>query len=295
MVPPLVAVIRAVEPDLLRAFVAHYRDRGVVDFVLGLHFTSHTPALARDRLVAACERLVGPPTVISQGPWHETVHSEIRDHLRVRAGAGWHVVANVDEFHDYPAPLVDLVAAAEQERSPIVGGLLLDRVAADGSIRPWTLEEGLEQAFPLGGYLTPRLLGGNPGKVVVAHSSVRLGLGSHRSLDDSPLNRPLVPVHHFKWRAGLVADLTLQVSEYASGRWREKGPWIRDEASKMLDHLQTNGSCINVADRRLGFRPTAIGNLPEDWEEESALALDEAMQACDEHEWSTVMAPTPRT
>ena len=293
LMPPLVAVIGPVEPDLLRAFVAHYRAYGVEEFYFGFHFTEHVSRALRDELVVVCEELVGPPTVISQGPWHETVHSEVRDHLRVRADAGWHVIADIDEFHAYPAPLTELIAAAENADSPIVGGVLLDRVAADGSIGPWSLDEGLDKAFPLGGYLTPELLGGNPGKVVAAHSSVRLGLGSHRSLDDSPINRPLVPVHHFKWRAGILQDLTRRVSEHTSGAWREKGPWIRNEAATLLGHVEQGNGRIDVSDERLKFRPAAFGVIPEGWETDSVEVLEEAMRLCDEPEWSAVQAPIP--
>ena len=202
--PPLVAVIEPVEPDLLRAFIAHYRDTVQVrEFHLGFHFTEDAPASVREELISVCEELIGPPVVISRGPWHETVHSELRDHLRARAGAGWHVIADVDEFHDYPVPLTELIDAAENAGSPIVGGLLLDRVSEDGSMRPWSPEKGLDQSYPLGGYLTPGLMGGNPGKIVAAHSSVRLGLGSHRSLDEFPVNRPLVPG---SWRTGDVGS-----------------------------------------------------------------------------------------
>lgn len=292
--PPLVAVIGPVEPELLRAFITHYRDRvGLRDFHLGFHFTEHAPRPVRDALISVCEELTGPPTIVSQGPWHETVHSELRDHLRVRAGAGWHVVADIDEFHDYPVPLPELIAAAEAAGSPVVGGLLFDRVAEDGAIRPWSLEEGLEKAYPLGGYLTPRLLGGNPGKIVAAYSSVRLGLGSHRSLDEFPLNRPLVPVHHFKWRAGILQDLERRVTEHTSGAWRETGTWIRDEASTLLGHVQQRDGAIDVTDQRIGFRPTAFGQVPEGWEKDSVELLDEAMRLCDEDEWSTVQAPIP--
>ncbi|MFD9498142.1 hypothetical protein [Streptomyces sp. NPDC060035] len=292
--PPLIAVIGPVEPDLLRAFITHYRDGvGIRDFHLAFHFTEHASRALRDQLITVCEEMVGPPTVISQGPWHETVHSELRDHLRVRAGAGWHVIADIDEFHDYPVPPAELISAAETAGSPIVGGLLFDRVAQDGSIKPWSPNEGLDKAYPLGGYLTPKLLGGNPGKIVIAHSSVRLGLGSHRSLDEFPVNRPLVPVHHFKWRAGILQDLTRRVTEHTKGDWHEKGPWIRNEASALLGHVEQQGGRIDVSDQRLMFRPAAFGKIPDGWEKDSVDLVAEAMRLCDEHEWSDVLAPIP--
>ncbi|MFJ5309817.1 hypothetical protein [Streptomyces sp. NPDC088350] len=277
---------------MLTSFITHYRERvGVSDFYLGFHFTEHAPHSVRDELLSVCEELIGPPTLISQGPWHEEVHSQLRDHLRVRAGAGWHLIADSDEFHDYPVPVTDLIADAESVGSKVIGGLLFDRVAEDGAIRSWSVEEGLEKAYPLGGYLTPRLLGGNPGKIVAAHSSVRLALGSHRNLDASPINRPLVPVHHFKWREGVLPDLARRVSEHTTGAWHEVGPWIRNEAAKLLRHVEGRDGHIDVTDERLGFRPAAFGELPEGWDKDSEELLDEAMRLSEDEDWSRELVP----
>ncbi|MFJ5309580.1 hypothetical protein [Streptomyces sp. NPDC088350] len=275
--PSLVSVIGPVEPDLLRAFIDHYRGHGIREFFLGFHFTDQASSEVRDRLLRTCEELVGPPVIISQGPWHETVHSELRDHLRVRAGVGWHVIADIDEFHDYPAPLDEIIDGAEEQNSAIVGGILFDRVARDGSLGPWSLGAGLDKAFPLGGFLTARLLGGNPGKVVAAHSSARLSLGSHRCLDEAPTNRPIVPVHHFKWRAGILEDLRRRVVNHTSGAWRENGPWIRNEATKLLDHIEGNFGRIDVTDPILAFRPACLGDLPEGWDNDTLIPIERAL------------------
>jgi hypothetical protein len=267
-------VIGPVEPDLLRAFVQHYRGHGVREFLFAFHFTEHVPKQRREELVFTCEELVGPPVLISRGPWHETVHSELREHLRLRAGEGWHSIADIDEFHDYPAPPEELIAAAEAVYSPVVGGVMLDRVAADGSITGWHPQKGLDASFPLGGFLTYTLLDANPCKIVMAHSSVRLALGSHRSPDHEPVNEPLVPVHHFKWRDGIQEDLARRVSEHGSGAWRESSPAIRTEAAILLAHLEEYGGRVDIADPRLKFRPARLGTLPENWHEDSKAIAD---------------------
>ncbi|MEU6934985.1 hypothetical protein AB4225_36125 [Streptomyces sp. 2RAF24] len=45
-------------------------------------------------------------------------------------------------------------AQAEDIGRKVGRGLMLDRVAADGSLAPWRPGPGLERAFPLGGHLT---------------------------------------------------------------------------------------------------------------------------------------------
>ena len=66
--------------------------------------------------------------VVSTGPWHEHLHSDLREALRRQAGPGWHLIADSDEFHTYPAPVPEITGAAESAGSGVVGGILLDRV-----------------------------------------------------------------------------------------------------------------------------------------------------------------------
>ncbi|MCZ7460643.1 hypothetical protein [Streptomyces sp. WMMC940] len=54
------------------------------------------------------------PTGTSTGPWHEHTNTQLRDALRHRAGPGWHLLADADEFQQYPAPLNEVIAQAEK-------------------------------------------------------------------------------------------------------------------------------------------------------------------------------------
>lgn len=262
---PLIAVVGPVEPSLFRIFVEHYRRLGASDILVAFHFISEVPRHRRAAILNACRELIGHPVLISQGPWHEEIHGSLRDHLRFRAGTGWHILADVDEFHAYTEPPDRLIAAAEDAGSRQIGGLLLDRVAADGKLRAWKPEIGLDSSYPLGGFMTSRLLGGNPRKIVLAHSSLELILGSHKSRTDEPVNDPLVPVHHFKWRAGILDDLRRRVAEHTRGTWTEVSPAIRTEARAFLEHIQINGGRINIKDSRLMFQQVSLNDQPESW------------------------------
>lgn len=284
--PPLIAVLGPVEPGLLGAFTAHYRALGVIDFRLAFHFTNEAAPAAADAVLAACEELTGPPAIVSRGRWHETLHSELRDRLRAAAaaevGPGWHLLADIDEFQVHPQPLPTQIAAAERDGGLVVGGVLLDRVAADGRLTGWGpapgpggLMGGLDAAYPLGGFLTGRLLRGDPRKVVLAHSRAPLALGSHRSPGHRAGNAPLVAVHHFKWRPPVLEDLRGRVRHHTSGAWREETPAIRTEAARLLAHLDAHGGRIDVTDPRLGWRPVTLTGLPPWWPRAAARVAGE--------------------
>jgi hypothetical protein len=271
--PPLVSVIGPVEPELLTAFVKHYRGLGIDSFFLGFHFPEVTSAEKRSTLLDVCHELVGRPMVVSDGAWHETLHAEIRDRLRQMAPAGWHLIADSDEFQAYPLPIPDIIKNAETVSSDTVGGLLLDRVSASGEITPWDPESGLDRSYPLGGFLTGLMLYGDPRKVVLAKSTVELTLGSHFSFKSAPTNELLVPVHHFKWRAGVLNDLNRRVIMHTSGAWHEVTPDVREEASRLLTHVTLNQGHIDVNADDPWFRPVTLTALPPWWGHESMRAL----------------------
>ncbi|WP_242646792.1 MULTISPECIES: hypothetical protein [Streptomyces] len=151
----------------------------------------------------------------------------------------------------------------------MVGGLMLDRAAADGRLAHWRPETGLDRAFPLGGHLTHRLLRGDPRKIVLAQPGIAVASGNHHAPGHKPDPDALACVHHFKWRAGVLEDLRRRVERFTSGAWAEQSPAVRDEAGRLLDHVDRHHGRIDVADPRLGFRRVALDGLPAGWAAEA--------------------------
>ncbi|WP_078964144.1 glycosyltransferase family 2 protein [Streptomyces durhamensis] len=184
--PALISVIGPVEPPLLAAWVRHYRKLGIERFLIAFHFPEHIPGTRRHELHAVAREVGIIPARTSTGPWHEHTNGELRDELRHRAGQGWHLLADADEFHQYPGALPQVIAHAEKAGHRVLGGLMLDRVTESGRLTGWRSEGGLDRAYPLGGHLTHRLLRADPRKVVLARHDVTVASGNHRS----PGHRP---------------------------------------------------------------------------------------------------------
>ncbi|WAL73184.1 hypothetical protein OU787_17715 [Kitasatospora sp. YST-16] len=271
-VPPLISVIGPVEPELLAAFTAHYRALGVARFHLAFHFPDHVTADLRQALHAACGNLGIVAEITSTGPWHESVNGALRDELRRRAGDGWHLLADSDELQTYPLGVTAAVARAEAERTGAVRGLMLDRVSSDGSLTGFDPATGLDAAYPLGGFVTHRVVRGDPRKIVLAHSSVPVAAGNHRAPGHRPVNRPPVVVHHFKWRDGVADDVRRRAEHSASGAWQTLGPSRHSEAQRVLAHLERHGGRIGV--QALGLRPVTLAAVPEWWAKEAQHIVD---------------------
>ncbi|MDH6119370.1 hypothetical protein ABH930_000612 [Kitasatospora sp. GAS204A] len=291
--PALVAVVGPVEPALLTAWTAHYRQLGVERFHLAFHFPEHVPGAWRHQMLDTARALDLPTGQVSTGPWHEHTNTELRDALREQAGPGWHLLADSDEFHTYPAPLTEVTTAAEENGRAVVGALMLDRVSADGRLALWRPESGLDRAFPLGGHLTHRLLHGDPRKIVLALSDVAVASGNHRAPGRQPDPHALACVHHFKWRSGVLDDLRRRVDHFTTGAWTEHTPAVRTEATRLLQHIDRHQGRIDVSDPRLGFRHVTLDGLPDGWAAEAAQIHAAWRPPRQSRPGSTISSPSP--
>ena len=273
--PPLISTVGPVEPALLDAFFTHYQSLGIERFLIALHFPEPTDPERKAALQEVCRKRIGEPEIIVEEPWHENASDPLRDELRARAGHGWHLLVDADEFQNYQRPLSAVIEAAEADRQLVVGGVMIDRVAADGALTGWSPEVGLDAGYPLGGFLTAELLGGNARKIVLAHSDVHdVSTGNHRVPGMRPRNKPIVMIHHFKWRAGVLEYLRKRAEMFASGTWREVAPASREEAMRLMSHVAENGGKINVFDPALPFRRVDLHTVPPWWHDEAQQLRD---------------------
>jgi len=272
--PTLIAVIGPVEASLLHEFVLHYAKLGIDRFMLGFHFPEETQALTKHELLATCRELIGHPEIVSEGPWHATVNSELRDRMRHQAGSGWHLLADIDEFQFYPMQIQELIDLVECSGGRYIRGLMLDRISADGHLCSWSLPKGLDNTYPLGGFLTHSILKADPRKVVLAHSSAEISRGNHIGSGSPGQVGPLVIVHHFKWRAGVENYLRHRIAMFSAGAWREKTPAVRMQAQRFLSYLRMNNGRVNVENSTPWFRPVNLRELPSWWEVESRSLAD---------------------
>jgi len=291
--PTLVALIGPVEPDLLDAWVRHYRALGVEQFTLGFHFPDHVPDQTRQLVLETCRHSGITPALVSTGPWHEHTNPELTGELRAMAGDGWHLIADSDELHTYPAPLGEILGDCEHRGTKSVGGLMLDRVSLDGQLAGWNPTLGLDASYPLGGFLTHGLLHADPRKIVLVQSGVVLSSGNHRAPGHRPANRPPILVHHFKWRVGIRDDLERRERHSLDGSWHTDSPAIPAEARRLLDHLDQHDGRIDVDDPILHFEPVTLTEQPDWWAEQATAIVDTWRPPRQNASGSTTSSPSP--
>lgn len=269
--PTLIAVIGPVDPALFAAWVSHYRVLGVTRFQVGFRFPSHTSAERRQELRAACRSLGLRPTAICCGDWSEHTDTELRNVLREKAGTGWHLLAGAQEFHQFPLPLGDVIDDAERAGAPVVGGVLLDRVTADGHLPKLRTQGQLDATFPLGGHLTYRLLGGDPRRVVLARSEVSVAPGNQRTAGQEAYQGAVAAVHHFAWHTDAMDVLRRSAVSGVTGAGPE--PSGEEETRFLLGLVERLAGRIDVADVRLRFRHVSLAEMPYGWHDEAGRVM----------------------
>ncbi|MGF1607125.1 MAG: hypothetical protein ACFB22_12395 [Rhodothalassiaceae bacterium] len=271
---------------LLRPFIHHYRDLGVAP--AAMHFLLNGGG-SEDAAIGAAQAILREEGVAEPVVWTEAYTSDRmwaqRRALQSRvAGAqDWVISADVDEFHEYPADLADLLRHCDRQGVNCVQGVFIDRVAADGRLislshgdSPWQTYPvqaeimcalartgahhdwyGTVKVMAIKGDLLPSRGGHHPlgGQSRAPAYLFGRPLGSF-PLIDRPWLRFSIPcrVHHFKWTDTLIPSLQTRLATPGVSRAGA------EYGAKILAHLeQTHAFDLHCFPRR---RPTPFDRLP---------------------------------
>lgn len=236
--------------DVLHATLAHYQALGVDETTIQLMLNAEDDALAVETYAIAA-RLGCRVTTAVRGPWLALQERVWRDSMRAHPDE-WCLLADQDELQVYPDDLRSLLAYCDRKGYEYITGAFVDRIAADGGFPPLRPDVSLVAQFPLGGFLSWPLLGSDPRKVVAAKGRVPLVRGQHlaRSGVPCPIDELFVPVHHFKWTAGVVERLRARVA-----LCRNTGESHGVESERFLAYHARQGGRIDLTDARFLIAP----------------------------------------
>lgn len=175
----------------------------------------------------------------------------------------WIIVADSDEFHEYPTKDVKVFLKKLDFRNiNIVNGIFLDRVSINGSLEELYYDSHIFEEFPLGCQLHRSFSLGTPKKVMAFKGYLRINRGHHRIalcwfwnrrnyLDLTPWDscppKILVElksyarrlnVHHFKWMKGQY-----EATQHKAKVWANTS--VGKSYHNVLKHLeQCGGICV---------------------------------------------------
>lgn len=181
----------------------------------------------------------------------------------------WIVVADSDEFHQYPGNnITTFLNKLDSKRINLVNGLFLDRLAADGSLIEPTNHSHLFSQFSLGCQMHRTFNLGTAKKVMAFKGNLRINRGHHRLalcwfwnrrnyLDltiwktcppDDRIKIKQYPkrlnVHHFKWMKGQY-----EATHHKAEVW--KGTSVGKSYEAVLNHfIKCGGVCVRTPSMR---------------------------------------------
>jgi len=245
----MLAVITTIvyEASLLPHFLDHYKHLGVNRFIIGTHPQIHDTV----RNMVANQPVELFP--ISFRMLSTGVEGNNKDELRQEAKFtrnDWLIPADLDEFNQYVAPPLDLIARAEAENVSHYRGKFADRLSFDGTLSLDHPLPSIWEQYPLEADISQRLVQGCTDKVTLVRGDQSLSAGHHtvEGVDPAPIS---CTVHHFKWRAGVLDALQRRINCY-----QEQGiPWWV-ESKRVLDYFSTRDKFdLTDFETRLGWFP----------------------------------------
>jgi hypothetical protein len=234
--------------------LSHYRSIGLSSLVVNIHLDSYQNPLY-ETILAIARRHRAEVNAVLVGKWLQAVNPFLYRHTMEQAPQDWFVLSDTDELQVYPDDLETVICRAERQGSDFIEGYVVDRVSQDGVLREADLHSPLWAQFPMAGLITFPLLGGNILKVVAAKGFVRLAPGQHYAYEGRPCSRKsyYIPVHHFKWTAGLMERLRERTILYKS-----IGDPLWQESDCFLRYFAENQGHIQIQDPRFNLQESGL-------------------------------------
>lgn len=300
----MISLICTTEPsriDWLPQFVRHYRNLGVEKFLLSLQTEPDLDPALREGYRAQFQTVLAA-LGIPQAFFLETSFDAfaIRDHHDAIQDAhtspdDWIVWCDSDEFQLYPLPLRQMIERWKSSGYSYVNGLMLDRIARDGSLPRFDPSISASEQYPLICLFAVEVGNSLTRKVTVGRGDVYLSRGNHflaseapamltdaarlrlaaaRPQDELTCPKSWVQIHHFKWDASVLDRLRFRLTP----QWRAKCSWWQ-ESDKMLSYFEAHGGRFDLADLKIIDVPENLLMILEDEEPGTERASSPAVEA----------------
>lgn len=246
----LICTLEPTKINWLSQFVAHYRNLGVDRFLLSLQQEPSVAAETRLTRRTCFENTLRELGITQSFELLESYDSAsmCRHHQRIAdqfvTKDDWVVWCDSDEFQRYPLPLGEVVHFCLAQGIEAIPGILIDRIAADGSLPDFDPSRPIWDVFSRPCNVTGSIARGTIEKVAFARGDIRLQPGNHATENPNTKCLPqAIPIHHFKWHAGVLEQLRFRLDP----AWKRKCFWWI-ESQLLLDYFSRNNMRFNLND-----------------------------------------------
>lgn len=252
--------------DALAHMLAHYRTLNIDSIFLNLHLSTEDDPV-REQVESIARRDGCGIASVTVGDW-QNLQQDL--YLRQREGHphDWFLLADQDELQVWPGDVREILNDCERGGFDHVRGCFVDRLASDGGFPAVNPDAPIWDQYPLGSCISGIMLQSDPRKVVAAKGALPLKKGQHHAYVGRPYpsRECYVPIHHFKWTAGVLERLAARAQML-----RERGFPHWTESARFVEYCRAHGDRIDVNDPGL-----LIGECAPDyphWETVKKIAL----------------------
>ena len=249
-----VCTIRDGGADLLPHWLKHYSDLGADTLVLA---TVNPTDPGAEKTIQDCSkrwnllRYALPPEANDELDQDE-VHRTVLRRSGARPG-DWVLHTDLDEFHEFPAPLDQIIAACDAKPMRAIFSRFTDHIARDGSLAAIQPTPSIWEQFPIECAMSEAVCRKYVQKVMLARFEVRTTAGHHDASNAQPCGVPLgrpedYHVHHFRWHAEAAKRLA-----WINGV-EGVDPYWKREAERVINWFESNQGRIDMSDPKLQAR-----------------------------------------
>jgi hypothetical protein len=192
-------------------FLKHYHDLGVDKIILCVVPDVYDQVLADSRPFARTFLyLINHP----QGSqYFDAWKDSNENHALSCFDYDYKMCLDIDEFHEYPAPLSAIIGGMEAKDLSALFGQLVDRFGVGYSTPDVLPDVDIFVQFPLEHSGFTSNCGANDNKVMICRADCGLSYGRHNVKGRGRFHNAKYKVHHFKWTGEGIRNLEKRVEE----------------------------------------------------------------------------------
>lgn len=218
---------------LLAHFFRHYVRFGVTEFHLAVpsDLAKYVATVSRNY------RVIQYNDLNVEGSFTGGVEAVTKMRELAQGPEEWVVIVDLDEFVEFPEPVIRLIRKIEAEGGNIARGIMYDRFAVDGHLKTFDDNSELSAVFPVRARFRSLVMRGNEFKGVLVKGHLRSRAAHHEFYDERAYSQ-MLEISHYKWNDRAIDRTRLGYEMCAAAR----SPWDFDgEFKRVLDHYEQHG------------------------------------------------------
>ena len=219
---------------ILPHFLKHYTHLGITQFYASIN-TRGNPDIVEQTKELVKEYNFTIHSIRDDNYYIEEIEYK-RELIDTYCQEEWFLIADIDEFQIYPAPIPAMIEECIQMDYDYIPGKMIDMHAIDGTFKP--LDDVLiYHQYPIRSDFTEKIIQGETRKVCLLRPTVQFSAGHHLAINTEKRHPFIIEVLHYKWTGNVEERIRARVEDVTEVGWEA-------ELYRLFEHLEKHGSIL---------------------------------------------------